>query len=409
MAKVKNPLNSIQARGTAGGLIYSQNRYGQYTRDYVSPVQPDTAGQISWQDAMATAHAYWNDISQLTPVRLGLWFDFAKTYTYKNKWGNQVHLAAKEWFIKFNLFRITKGLSVYRDPPKAPGIFWFPDINIFWDTDGIYIDCFPLPEGEEFLHCRKSGPHSHTRNFCPNTMEFAAYVDSTSTGPIKLVDSADIDTDPHNWFFRIRAIDGFGRSSSPIYFTVFTYGTAPTTVFMPTGNTFLDDSATTTNRSAATRVRFRTDLSGNTCHGLIELDLSSLTYSYVTKSFFYVFPESSGSIDGIARLYQDESSYVNNECTWIEEFTGQNWSVAGGSSGVDYNADYFSSLDGDSSSLTWLRFDITTQMNLWLGGLTPTRFWGICPFSNTNFSFESINNPVVAERCFILNVPYVTV
>jgi len=253
MAKVKNPLNSVQAAGSAGGVTYARNHYGQYARTWFSPVQPDSASQLSWRAAMTQANAWYQDPATVTPANISRWYEFSKNYTWTNQFGNQIYLNAKEWFIKQNVWRAIASLAPVVSPPPSPSLDWFPSITIYWDTAGIYCDCFPVPTNDQFVYCRKAGPVSHTRNFCPNTIAFAGILNSTTGSPILLVDALDIDTDPHNWFVIIRIIDNEGKSSSKIYYKIYTIGSAPTAILeLSSTNGINNDNASTVFRNQST-------------------------------------------------------------------------------------------------------------------------------------------------------------
>lgn len=409
MAKIKNPLNSVQASGTAGGVTYARNHYGQYARTWFSPVQPNTASQLSWRAAMAQANTWYQDPVAVFPVSITRWQQFAQNYTWTNQFGKQVRLSAKEWFIKHNIWKAISGGTILPNPPLSPSLNYFPEITIFWDTAGIFIEVFPAPVLEQFVYVRKAGPVSHTRNFCPNEISFAGMVTLASGSPILLVPAIDIDTNPHNWFFIVRILDHFARSSNKIYFKVFTEGTAPTAVFAPNTQTFLREDQPTTNQSTVQRWRIRGANITATMHGLCSVDLSGLTYTYVDKSYLYLWPESTTSILGSCTFHQDLSSYVFDETTWNLESTGVPWGAPGGTSGTDYDNIPFAFFSNDQSILQWYRVDITNQMNAWLSGTTPTRFWGIASTANSRVDSESINNAVPEERPFILNVPNVAV
>jgi hypothetical protein len=409
MVKIKNPLNSIQASGTAGSLIYARNSYGAYGRNYVSPIQPDSATQLSWRAAMTSANALYENPAILTPLRLELWRQFSQNYKWLNRFGQTVSLSPKEWFVKHNIWMYIAGKTPVNDPPKSPAIYWFPSITIYWDTGGIYMDCYPPPTGQRFVYCRKTGPHSHTRNFCPNTISFGGILDATSGSPLLLVDALDIDTNPHNWWVIYRVVDEFGRTSNKIYVKIYTEGAAPTAVFLPNNSTYLNSYIPNSNFGTAIQVAIQGSGFASTSRGLFSVDLSGLTYTYVDKSYFYFFPTGITNLIGTATYHQDLSSYLFNETTWNIESTGVPWGVPGGSAGTDYTTIPFATFSNTDETQRFYRIDITNQMNSWLSGTTPTRFWGIAATTASKINSRSINYSVPAQRPFILNVPNVAV
>lgn len=60
MAKVRGGLFSLSADGQlAKTLVYSKWKGIQYAREYVTPANPRTAGQVAQRESMAEAIAYW--------------------------------------------------------------------------------------------------------------------------------------------------------------------------------------------------------------------------------------------------------------------------------------------------------------------------------------------------------------
>lgn len=79
MAKVMNPLNSTEARGKVGGLIYNRNAGGNYVKAFASPTQPRTTNQLriraymqiqtrAWQSLGASDRTSWNDWASNHPI-----------------------------------------------------------------------------------------------------------------------------------------------------------------------------------------------------------------------------------------------------------------------------------------------------------------------------------------------------
>jgi hypothetical protein len=62
MARVLGFMNAV-LRGKLGGNVYSANRYGEYVRQYVKPVNPNTAGQSAARGRFAEALAMWHSLN----------------------------------------------------------------------------------------------------------------------------------------------------------------------------------------------------------------------------------------------------------------------------------------------------------------------------------------------------------
>lgn len=61
MARVLGYQNAI-LRGKLGGVVHSANRYGEYVRQYVKPVNPNTAAQAVARGNFTQALSLWHDL-----------------------------------------------------------------------------------------------------------------------------------------------------------------------------------------------------------------------------------------------------------------------------------------------------------------------------------------------------------
>jgi hypothetical protein len=75
MARVLGYVNAI-LRGKLGGNVFSANRYGEYVRQYVKPVNPDSQGQANARGSFSEALAMWHS---LTSEQKQSWQSFADT------------------------------------------------------------------------------------------------------------------------------------------------------------------------------------------------------------------------------------------------------------------------------------------------------------------------------------------
>jgi hypothetical protein len=76
MTKLIGPLNSDEARGRLGDLVYGTSRGVRYARAHVDPVQPNSAAQLACRGITRDATALWKTLGQ--EYRDG-WNLYAKT------------------------------------------------------------------------------------------------------------------------------------------------------------------------------------------------------------------------------------------------------------------------------------------------------------------------------------------
>jgi hypothetical protein len=103
-------------RGKLAGTIFSSNRGGAYTREKVTPTNPQSERQQAARARLAQlAQAY---SYTLTQVQRESWIHLANTQTYKNVFGDSKHLTAMAMFVKVNALLLEVGLPYLATAPN---------------------------------------------------------------------------------------------------------------------------------------------------------------------------------------------------------------------------------------------------------------------------------------------------
>ncbi len=102
MAKVKDPLHSVEARGKIAGLIYNTGRGGKYVKGFTSPVQRRTALQLVKRALLVTTAHLWSIITG--PQRI-LWNAYATEHPVQDWTGNSILLSGFNWFCRCNIVK----------------------------------------------------------------------------------------------------------------------------------------------------------------------------------------------------------------------------------------------------------------------------------------------------------------
>lgn len=108
------------ASGSIGGVTYSRNRGGQYTRTRSIPVNPNTESQGIARENMATAVATWTNT--LTDAQRQAWATYAQATPTVNRLGNQLILSGQQMFIRSATARLCAGLAVLANAPVEAGL-----------------------------------------------------------------------------------------------------------------------------------------------------------------------------------------------------------------------------------------------------------------------------------------------
>jgi hypothetical protein len=121
MAKVLLGPMVAEARGQAGGTVFSRNRFGAYIRQNVSPVQPNTTKQQEQRSAFTQAAQRWRDT--LTPAQREAWKEYALGTPMIDSFGLPQIMPGNVMYVRANTMRIrAAALSPIDDAPVTPGM-----------------------------------------------------------------------------------------------------------------------------------------------------------------------------------------------------------------------------------------------------------------------------------------------
>ena len=104
-----------QASGSIGGITYSHNRGGLYTRARAIPTNPNSVFQQAIRSAMGNLTSRWNNI--LTAAQRAAWDYYADQVNLTDKLGDQRNSGGVGMYIRSNVPRIQAALAVVDDGP----------------------------------------------------------------------------------------------------------------------------------------------------------------------------------------------------------------------------------------------------------------------------------------------------
>lgn len=104
--------------GSVGGLTYSRNKYGPYTRTRAMPVNPASQYQNGVRSFLATCVSTWTTI--LTVNERSAWETWAMNTPQQGPLGETIIISGQNAFVKMNTFRMQMGLTI---GIQAPIIF----------------------------------------------------------------------------------------------------------------------------------------------------------------------------------------------------------------------------------------------------------------------------------------------
>lgn len=121
MALVRYGGGIVQMSGSIAGNTFARNRYGNYVRSRIAPVNPQSPRQSAIRAIVAFVTTLW--LSTLTQLQRDAWAVFANNVPAKNKLGEVINLSGFNQFVKSNIVAVNVGLAPILD---APVIFDLP-------------------------------------------------------------------------------------------------------------------------------------------------------------------------------------------------------------------------------------------------------------------------------------------
>lgn len=215
MALVKSLIGVFS--GKLGGQVYARNAGGQYVRQWVRPVQPQTERQTQQTERISGLSRSWG--SDLTEDQRAAWSTLSQLYTYPNRLGDPIKLSSSALFVKVNTVRIVAGDSPLLDPPINLSVPALEDVEV----TQLQIDerelTFTISQAlgvSEKLYCRAALNVPESRNFVKNLYRFCAVSAVAAVNPVVINIPADLPVPAADMrcFFRLHRYNGVNGSLS---------------------------------------------------------------------------------------------------------------------------------------------------------------------------------------------------
>lgn len=210
--------------GSVGGLTYSHNKSGMYTRARAIPTNPATTQQQAIRNFNSALVAAWSN--SLTATQRGNWEIFAANMPVTNPLGAVHHLSGQNWFIKNNVARLQSGLSVVTAAPSifAAAVLTTPGITSVTAATDVAVITFTNTDewagnAAGGLLVYTSRPQNAGRSFFKGPYRFAGRIAGAATPPtspqnINLAFPVSVG---QKVFFRFIAVQADSRISASLY------------------------------------------------------------------------------------------------------------------------------------------------------------------------------------------------
>lgn len=182
MAKVKFSALVSEMRNKLNGSVFSKNRGGNYLRNKVTPVNPNTSRQTAVRSALA---GFASGFRALTAAQIAAWNAAVSSFPYTDIFGDVKTLSGIQLYIKLNMNLTTAGQSAISSPPAPVGVDPLTSAAAAAAAGGAKTFTFaatPVPAGHTLIiECTPSV--SPGRTFVKNQYRFIKAVAAAATSP----------------------------------------------------------------------------------------------------------------------------------------------------------------------------------------------------------------------------------
>lgn len=198
-----------EASGSIGGITYSRNSAGMYTRGRVLPVNTNTARQQVIRNAMAAAQSAWLG---LTTIVQGEWNAYAAATPIRDRLGAEIYVTGRAMYIRQYVLRAQASKAQIIAAPASAGIGVLNAVTAA--IHGTSCTVTPVSGGSwrtasGFASVFCSLPKPVGRNFYAGPYQFLGVIGGTS-GVKTLVLPTSYQAGQKG-FIRVQALQGNGR------------------------------------------------------------------------------------------------------------------------------------------------------------------------------------------------------
>src|SRR4051794_38926446 len=124
MAKIKYSALVSDMRNKLNGSVMSQNRYGSFVRNKVTPVNPQTSYQQAARQSLGNLSSSFRE---LTAGQIAAWNRSGVNFPFTDIFGDIKHLSGQTLFVKLNANLEKVNSPRILQPPLPVG---FPEISL---------------------------------------------------------------------------------------------------------------------------------------------------------------------------------------------------------------------------------------------------------------------------------------
>lgn len=177
-----------QASGSIGGITYSRNAGGMYTRARAVPTNPNTPAQQDVKAKLSNLAQVWSNV--LTPVQRSGWEAYAAAVPVLDSLGEERPISGNAMFVRCNMARLVAGLNYISIPPTTMTMAGLTPPTIISATGSSGVLSIGITNSDAWantvngqLFVFVSQPQSQGVNFFKGPFRYAGRVPGAATPP----------------------------------------------------------------------------------------------------------------------------------------------------------------------------------------------------------------------------------
>lgn len=178
----------LDARGSIGGQVFSRNRFGNYIRARITPINPQSSRQNVIRNAIQSLAQSWS--TTLTQLERDAWEVYAAAITRQNKLGAQIKLTGFNHYIRSNSIRLQSADAIVEAGPTTltlPGSDPLFECEVDETNQEISVTFDPLLAwniiDDGFMYVSMSIPKATGTNFIGGPFRIAGAIDGATASP----------------------------------------------------------------------------------------------------------------------------------------------------------------------------------------------------------------------------------
>lgn len=187
MAKVLFGNGVAEMRGSQAGTTYSRNRGGSYTRNRVTPLNPQSARQQSVRNNMTELSTAWG--VDLTQSQRDSWIAFAQAWPTTDVFGAVIVLTGLQMFTRQNMTLLQAGLPRIDTAPVNLDVesLLTLDVSAAIGTASLSVAFTPTPLGTgSHLQVFATPPLQPGISFAKNLLRLISTEDDETASPVNV-------------------------------------------------------------------------------------------------------------------------------------------------------------------------------------------------------------------------------